>query len=63
MQGIAMIPTSPSLHSKTKARIIPMMMEEKFMSTVDTKEVSKLLTCLESTPKRVAAAPPLFFFC
>jgi hypothetical protein len=62
MQGMAMSPTKPILHSKTKAKIIPVMMVEKFMRTVEMREVSRLFTCLESTPKRVAACPPLFFF-
>jgi len=60
MQGMAMRPTKPILHSKINAKIIPIIIEEKFITKVETREVAKLFTCLESTPNRVAAAPPLF---
>ncbi len=39
-----------------------MMIDEKFMTKVETREVTKLLTCLESVPNLLAAAPPLFYF-
>lgn len=44
MQGIAMRPTRPKRHQNAKANIIPIMIEEKFITNVDTKEVAKLLT-------------------
>ncbi|CAM6002146.1 unnamed protein product [Sphagnum balticum] len=59
--GIATSPTSPNLHSKTKANIIPRTIEEKFITRVETKDVARLFTCLESTPNLAAAAPPLFY--
>ena len=46
----------------TKAKTIPIMMEERLIVTVDINEVTKLFTCLESTPNRVAADPPRFYF-
>lgn len=58
MQGIAIKPIKPSLHSKIKARIIPMMIDEKFITKVETREVAKLFTCLESIPNLLAAIPP-----
>ena len=39
-----------------------MIIDEKFMTKVETSEVTKLLTCLESVPNLLAAAPPLFYF-
>jgi len=60
MQGIATRPTKPILHSKINAKIMPIIIEEKFITRVEMSEVARLLTCLESTPNRVAAAPPLF---
>lgn len=62
MQGIAIRPIKPSLHSKIKAKIIPMIIEEKFMTKVETREVAKLFTCLESIPNLLAAVPPRFAF-
>lgn len=62
MQGMAIRPTRPNLHSKMKARIMPTMMEEKFMTRVDTIDVAKLFTCRESTPNLLAAAPPRLRF-
>ncbi len=60
MQGIAIRPTRPRRHSKINAKIMPVMIVEKFINKVETKDVSRLLTLLESTPNRVAAAPPRF---
>ena len=62
MQGIAISPTKPSLHSAKKAITNPPTIAEKFIKTVEINEVTKPFTCLESTPKRVAANPPLFYF-
>ena len=62
MQGIAIKPTRPKRHSAMKAMTKPPTMAEKFITTVETKEVTKLFTCLESTPNLVAANPPLFSF-
>ena len=62
IQGIATRPTNPKRHSAQKAMIRPITIAEKFIKTVETKDVTKLFTCLESTPKRVAASPPLFYF-
>ena len=58
MQGIATNPTNPSLHSNMKASIIPVIIEEKFITNVEIIEVVKLFTCLESIPNLVAAVPP-----
>ena len=62
MHGIATSPTNPSLHSARKAITSPPTIAEKFIKTVETNDVTKLLTCLESTPNLVAASPPLFSF-
>lgn len=62
IQGMAIKPTNPSLHSKTKAKTMPAMIVEPFMTKVDTSEVASPFTCLESIPNLVAADPPLFLF-
>lgn len=62
MHGIAISPTIPSLHSKIKTKTIPTTIVEKFITKVETNEVTKLLTCLESIPNLLATAPPLFYF-
>ena len=61
IEGIAISPTSPNLHSNANAIMSPPTIEEKFMRTVDTMEVTRLLTCLESMPNLLAAKPPLFY--
>ena len=62
MHGIAINPTNPSLHSNTKASIIPAIIVEQFMTKVDTNDVASPLTCHESIPNLVAAEPPRFLF-
>lgn len=60
MQGIATSPINPILKSKIIAKAKAIEIVERFIKTVETKEVAKLLTNLESTPTAVAIFPPLF---
>ena len=62
IHGIAINPTNPSLHSNTKASIMPAIMVEQFITKVETKDVASPFTCLESIPNLVAADPPRFVF-
>ena len=60
--GIEIKPINPSRHSKAKANNIPRIIVEKFIRIVETRVVTKLFNSLESTPKRLAACPPRFYF-